>query len=278
MAASALLGDRAADHLGFDRFGPIPLVNWTELVAADTPTEEPTRYRLKALRARNEVTAGVRVTLRGGQRAQGTAAYHSVLSVWSTRLRHLGHMLEADRLRDAGSSIEAVYGRYLRAYLSHHGLEDLPNADFFPRLVKDTAAALGDMSLLSDEGVLFVGEVKSRRGATWRIEGRDDTGAPHEANVLDRVLARRNLGQGAVVLVIERMVGNAAVTEVEPAVRVPTDAEVLEGPPFGDGEYAELAARYRDAGGRAPSADERAELQAAQSSGSLPVRKISLKE
>jgi hypothetical protein len=278
MAPSALVGDRAADRFGLDQFGPSPLVNWTELIAADTPTEEPTPYRLKALRARKEATAGVRVTLRGGQRAQGTAAYHSVLSVWSTRLRHLGHTAEAGRLRDAGSSIETTYERYLRAYLSHHALEDLPNADFFPRLVKDTAAALVDISLLSDEGVLFVGEVKSLRGRTWRIEGRDDTGASQEANVLARVLARQNLTQGAVVFVIERMVGNAAVTEVEPAFRVPTDAEILEGPPFGDEEYAELAARYRDTGGRAPNADERAELQAAQSSGSLSGRKISLNE
>jgi hypothetical protein len=278
MAQSAALRDRPADHLGLGNFSPSPLVNWTALIAADTPTEEPTPYRLKALRARNEATAGVRVTLRGGQRAQGTAAFHSVLSVWSTRLRQLGHAEQADRLRAAGSSIENTYRRYLRAYLSHHVLEELPNADFFPRLVKDTAAQLVDISLLSHEGVLFVGQVKGRHGNTWRIEGRDDTGALCEANVLDRVLARQNLTHGAIVIVIERMVGNAAVTEVEPAVRVPSDTEVIEGPPFGDDEYAELAARYRDTGGRAPNADERAELQAAHSIGSLPGRKMSLKE
>src|SRR5664279_5496464 len=198
MASSAVLGDRPADQSSFGQFGPSPVVNWTELVAADTPTEEPTPYRLKALRARKEATDGVRVTLRGGRRAQGTAAYHSVLSVWSTRLRRSGHTLEADRLRDAGSSIERTYQHYLRAFLSHHALEDLPEADFFPRLVKDTAAALVDISLLSDAGVLFVGEVKSRRGHTWRIEGRDVTGTSQQANVLDRVLARQNIAQGAI--------------------------------------------------------------------------------
>jgi hypothetical protein len=278
MASPVVLSDRAAHRFSVGRFGPSPLVNWTELIAADTPTLEPTHYRLKALRARDEATAGVRVTLRGAQRAQGTAAYHSVLSVWSTRLRHSGHPVEADRLQDAGARIENTYERYLRAYLSHHALEELPKADFFPRLVKDTAAALVDISLLSDDGVVFVGEVTSRHGRTWHIEGRDEAGAPHEAYVLDRVLARQNLVQGSVVLVIERMVGNAAVTEVEPAVRVPTDAELLEGPPFGDAEYAELAERYRGSGGRAPNANERADLRAAHSSGLLPRRKISLNE
>src|SRR6266536_1817950 len=131
MAATAVLDGRDGGPFNLDHFGPSPLVDWTELVAADTPTEAPTSYRLKALRKRNEATAGVRVTLRGGQRAQGTASYHSVLSVWSTRLRHLGHVPEADRLRDAGSRIEKTYDRYLRAYLSQHDLEDLPRADFF---------------------------------------------------------------------------------------------------------------------------------------------------
>ncbi len=252
------------------------MVDWTELVAADTPTEPPTSYRLKALRKRNEATAGVRVILRGGQRAEGTACYHSVLSVWSTRLRHLGHFSEADRLRDAGSKIEKIYDRYLRAYLSQHALEDLPRADFFPRLVKDTAAALVDISFVSEESVLFVGEVKDRRGHTWHIEGHDAAGVAQQANVLHRVLSRRNLTQGALVLVIERMVGNAAVTEVEPAVRVPSDADLLEGPPFGDEEYAELARRYRKTGGRTPSADERAADQAALNASTLPRRRISL--
>jgi hypothetical protein len=278
MTPTAVRGDRVADRFSLDDFGPSPVVSWTELVAADTPTEDPTSYRLKALRKRNEATAGVRVTLRGGQRAQGTASYHSVLSVWSTRLRHLGHVAEADQLHDAGSRIEKTYDRYLRAYLSQHGLEELPRADFFPRLVKDTAEALDDVSFVSDEGVLFIGEVKGRRGHTWHIEGRDATGAVQEANVLDRVLSRRNLTEGALVLVIERMVGNAAVTEVEPAVRVPSDAELLEGPPFDDEEYAELAARYRKTGGRTPDADERAADQAALAAGALPRRRIILGE
>ncbi len=252
------------------------MVTWTELVAADTPTEDPTSYRLKALRKRNEATAGVRVTLRGGQRAQGTASYHSVLSVWSTRLRQLGQAREADRLRDAGSKIEKTYDRYLRAYLSQHDLEDLPRADFFNRLVRDTAAVLADISFTTDESVLFVGEVMGYRGRTWRIEGRDAAGMARQANVLGRVLARRNLSEGALVLVIERMVGNAAVTEVEPAVRVPSEAELLEGPPFEDEEYAELARRYRKTGGRAPSSDERAAVQQALDAGTLPRRRITL--
>jgi hypothetical protein len=199
-----------------------------------------------------------------------------VLSVWSTRLRHLGHVAEADRLRDAGSRIEATYSRYLRAYLSQHGLEDLPRADFFPRLVRDTSTALVDMSFASDEGILFVGEVKGRRGHTWQIEGHDAAGEAREAHVLDRVLARRDLAEGALVLVIERMVGNAAVTEVEPAVQVPTEAELQEGPPFGDDEYGELAARYRKAGGRLPNADERAADQATLVAGALPRRRVTL--
>lgn len=278
MARSAVLRDQVGFRFHLDEFGPSPLVDWTELIAADTPTEEPTPYRLRALRARNEATAGVRITLRHGRRATGTAAYHSVLSVWSTRLRHMGRAAEADRLRDAGTDIEMTYERYFRAYLSHHALEDLPKADFFPRLVKDTAAVLHDITFLSDEGIVFVGEVKARRGRTWRIEGRDSAGTAQEANALDYLLARLNLKQGAVVLVIERMVGNAALTEVEPAVRVPTDAEIREGPPFGDEEYDVLAARYRDTAGRTPNAGERADLQAAHSSGSLARRRVSLGE
>lgn len=276
MTPIAVRGERGVDQFRLDDFGPSPVVSWVELVAADTPTEEATSYRLKALRKRNEATAGVRVTLRGGQRAHGTASYHSVLSVWSTRMRHLGRAREADQLRDAGSRIEKTYDKYLRAFLSQHALEELPRADFFPRLVKDTAEHLVDIGLFSDEGVLFVGEVKGRRGHTWLIEGRDATGVLQETNVLDRVLSRRNLHEGALVLVIERMVGNAAVTEVEPAVRVPSEEELLDGPPFEDEEYAELAARYRKNGGRTPDAAERAADRAALSEGRLPRRTITV--
>jgi hypothetical protein len=274
---AAVLDDQSPNRLNLKDFGPSPMVSWTDLVAADAPTEVPTRHRLKALHKRNEVTDGVRVTLRDGQRAQGKASYHSVLSVWATRLRRLGHVSEADRLRDAGSKIEKTYDHYLRAYLSQHGLDDLPRADFFARLVGDTAAALASIRFVSDEGVLFVGEVKARRGRTWPIEGHDADGVPQYVNVLDRVLSQRNLGQGALVLVIERMVGNAAVTEVEPAVRLPSNAELLEGPPFGDDEYKELAKRYRKTGARVPSADERAADHAALADSAQPRRRITVK-
>lgn len=276
--SAAVLDDRGPNRLNLKDFGPSPMVPWTDLVTADAPTEAPTRHRLKALHKRNEVTDGVRVTLRDGRRAHGKASYHSVLSVWATRLRRLGHVSEADRLRDAGTRIEKTYDRYLRAYLSQHGLDDLPRADFFARLVKDTATALVGINFVSDDGNLFIGEIKARRGHTWPIEGHDADGVLQRTIVLDRVLSRRNLRQGALVLVTERMVGNAAVTEVEPAVRLPSDAELLEGPPFGDDEYAELAKRYRKTGAQGPSADERAADHAALDDSTLPRRRISLSE
>jgi hypothetical protein len=56
-------------------------------------------------------------------------------------------------------------------------------------------------------------------------------------------------------------VGSHRPPRVQPYMRAETaliPALPLQGPPYGEEEYAELARRYRKTGGRTPSADERA--------------------
>lgn len=271
----------AADPEQFDvrRYAPNPLVLWSEVVATEAPGQAPTRSRLRRLREHNLATGGVQVPLRGSSRVEGTATFHSALSVWSTRLRQLGLDAEAQQVRDAGSRIEQTYSRYLRAYLSHHLLEELDQADFWPRLVKDTAAGLPDFLILNSDGaVVFVGEVKARSGPTWQVSGRDGSGARREADLLSSLLAHKQIGDGALVFLTERVLGTVTVTEVERAVPVPSDKEIAEGPPFDDEEYGQLAARYRRTGGRLPDPSERRELAVAHAEGSIPRRTLTPKQ
>lgn len=272
--ASIVVAEPDTDHFNLHRYAPSPLVPWSEVVTTESPGQTPTRSRLRTLRDRKLATGGVQVPLRGVQKVEGTATFHSALSVWSTRLRQLGLEAQAEQVREAGSRIEQTYSRYLRAYLSHHLLEELDQADFWPRLVKDTADALVDITITSNDSTVFIGQVKARSGPTWQVEGRDQSGAPREADLLSSLLTHRKLVDGSLVFLTERLLGTMAITEVERAVPVPSDDDLAEGPPFDDEEYEQLAARYRSTGARIPDAAERNELAAAQAAGSVPRRKL----
>src|SRR5437764_912739 len=99
MSSTAVLSDPQAGALASDEFVPTPLVPWTDLVEIYSfPGQRPTRSRLRTLRDHNLASKGVQVPRRGDTGIEGTAAYHSALSVWSARLRQLGLSEQAEKM------------------------------------------------------------------------------------------------------------------------------------------------------------------------------------
>ena len=258
------------------RFTANPLVPWTDVVQVySAPGQQPTRSRLRTLRDHNLASKGVQVPRRSDTGVKGTAAYHSALSVWSARLRQNGVVELADQMRAAASKIEDTYSAHLRAYLLHHDFLELDKADFYPHLVKDTADALADFSWVDDNMRVVVGEVKRNRDA-WNVTGQDRAGATWNEWVFPSILHRKNLVEGSHVVLTVRVTPSGLAVDVEPAVPLPTDEDLVSGPPFRSEEYVELSARYRAAGGRPPTLNERKNIASRHADEDARARKVTL--
>lgn len=261
-------------------FAPAPVIEWTDVLAVEMPGKPATRARLRRLVSERLITSGVEVARRGEHGMEGRHRYHSVLAAWAARMRNAGLSSQADELSASAAQIEARYGIYLRAFLAHHPLDDLAGADFYGRLVRDTADALAhaeapdrmSWAVVPREGhdllvwLTAAPETEPRQTPRWT----------NELPAHFRVEAKRGRAAGSpeLVFLIRRPLGSGALTEVEPAVAVPTEEELQEGPPFTEVEYAELAARYKRAAASTPTAAERAALQRDATHGELPRRKV----
>jgi hypothetical protein len=211
--------ERQAEEPSGETVMPLPIVEWTTVVKADDPIREPTRGRLRELRKKQHVSEGVTVYRRGKRGLEGRSTYYSVLAAFAARSRREGHDDEALEFERGASLLEAEFAARLETYLSRHSLSQLPQADFFPELTTATARELARWDRLIN-AVLAVARVDEIAGDIAHLEGTSPRGTPVAVDLPRALLERQSLTTGDRVWVFSRVVGDAAVVEVLPAIRV----------------------------------------------------------
>lgn len=275
---------------------PWPLIDWTALLKADNPTRRPSTGRLRQLREKNQVSAGVTVYRRGQRGLQGRATYYSVLSAIAARVRRDGQVGDAERLEQAASELERRFAGRLESFLSRHDLDQLPQADFFGQLTAETAERLSDWGGLP-QALLAAAKVEDVQDGVAHLEGSSPRGGPAAVDLPWKLLERQRIRPGDVVWVFSRVIEDAALVELLPAVRIeinPHDAGLelaeaharvfapswLEGPSADTndgltaGERSESAARFRATVGGDLTSAEVGDLKAAAAMGRLPRRRL----
>jgi hypothetical protein len=203
---------------------PCPVVPWTTVVQADDPTRTATLGRLRELRKKHRVTAGVTVPRRGEHRLEGRATYYSVLSVLATRCRQEGYDEDAAEMVQAAEKVEDDFSERLKTFLSDHTLADLPSAEFFNDLATTTAKCIAVWGRRAPD-LLAVARVNEMAGVLAHLEGTAADGEPVSVDLPRALLDRQSLATGALVWVFSRSVGDAAMVELLPAMRVAVQTE-----------------------------------------------------
>jgi hypothetical protein len=274
---------------------PVPIVDWTAVVKAENPGKEPTRGRLRELRKKGHLTDGITVTRRGDRGLQGRANYYSVLSALAARSRQEGNDEDAAELERSASELETRFREKLQQFLSAHDLEDLPEADFCEELAAATAKRLAGWRRLH-QALLAAAVVIGTDGNTAHLHGTSPRGEPVEVDLPQLLLDRQSLTAGDTVWVLSRVVGDAALVELLPAIRVqlrdwkrehvPTELSGLvdtiwtkEPPAAGDDGLAEAdraaqAEHYRSTAAANLTMDQIAQLKAAAAAGHIPRRRL----
>lgn len=127
--------------------------------------------------------------------------------------------VDAAYLSNEASRLEGRYASVLSDFLARHTTEDLPDADFFARLVKDTSDALQQWGRLPDL-VFASGLLAEIDPDSAHIEAVTRDGTAIDL-LLPRLLTEgRGITVGDPVLVFRRYVGHAAVVDVLPALTV----------------------------------------------------------
>jgi hypothetical protein len=198
---------------------PLPVIDWMAVLKADNPLRKPTRGRLRELRKKDQVSAGVTVWNRDRRGLQGRSTYYSVLSAFAARSRQEGRDREAEALELDASVLEKQFSERLELFLSHHSLGHLPQAEFFDELTVATAHKLGGKSGLL-QALLAAARVDEVEGDVAHLEGSSPRGGSVAVDLPRTLLDRQALGPGDLVWVFSRVVGDAALVELLPAVRV----------------------------------------------------------
>jgi hypothetical protein len=198
---------------------PVPVIDWTAVVKADNPTREPTRGRLRELRKKYRMSGGVTVWRRGRRGLHGRATYYSVLSALAARSRQDGHGEEAAALESAAAQVEGQFSERLEQFLSNHTLAQLPQAEFFDELTTVTAQRLANWSGLL-QALLAAAKVYEMEGDVAHLEGSSPRGDPVAVDLPRALLERQSLKSGDLVWIFSRIVGDAVLVELLPAVRV----------------------------------------------------------
>lgn len=275
---------------------PLPVIDWTAVLKADNPMRKPTRGRLRELRKKDQVSAGVTVWNRDRRGLQGRSTYYSVLSAFAARSRQGGHEREAEALELDASALESQFSERLELFLSHHSLGQLPQAEFFDELTVATAVKLAGWSGLV-QVLLAAARVHEVEGDVAHLEGSSPRGGSVAVDLPRALLDRQCLGSGDLVWVFSRVVGDAALVELLPAVRLEVHpgpsgedlaglrtlvdvAEALGGPPADDSdglmaeERDDYAASFKARVGGDLTTAELADLRADATAGRLPVRRL----
>lgn len=206
---------------------PRPVVTWRTVVQAYDPTRTVTPGRLRELRKKHRVTAGVTVPVRGTHKLEGRATYHSVLSVLAARSHQEGREKTAAQMVHAAEQLEGAFSERLKGFLSDHTLAELPTADFFDDLTTETAKCAGAWSKQSTD-LLAVARVSEIDDDLARLEGTSPRGEPVAVDLPSALLERQKLGTGDFVWIFNRFVGDAAaLVELLPAIHVRIDMQQL---------------------------------------------------
>jgi hypothetical protein len=275
---------------------PLPVIDWMTVVKADNPMREPTRGRLRELRKKHRVSAGVTVWHRDRRGLQGRSTYYSVLSALAARSRREGHDEEAETLEQAASQLESQFSGRLERFLSHHSLAQLPQAEFFSELTAATAERLAGWSGLV-QVLLAAARVHEVEGDVAHLEGSSPRGGPVTVDLPRALLERQRLRSGDLVWVFSRVVGDAALVELLPAIRIEMHpgnsgqgltglrslvdvADAPEGRAAEDSdgltteERDDYAERFKAAVGGDLTAAELSDLRADAAAGRLPRRRL----
>jgi hypothetical protein len=275
---------------------PLPVIDWTTVLSADNPMREPTRGRLRELRKKHRLSAGVTVWHRDRRGLHGRSTYYSVLSALAARSRQEGHDEEAEALERGASKLESRFSERLEVFLSHHSLAQLPQAEFFSELTAATAEGLAGWSGLV-QVLLAAARIHEVEGDVAHLEGSSPRGGPVAVDLPRALLERQRLRSGDLVWVFSRVVGDAARVELLPAVRIEVHpgrpgrdfaglrslvdvADTPEGPPAegSDGLTAEerddYSERFKAAVGGNLTAAELSDLRADAAAGRLSRRRL----
>lgn len=270
---------------------PLPVVDWTAVLMADNPMREPTRGRLRELRKKHQVSAGVTVWRRDRRGLQGRSTYYSVLSALAARIRQAGNGGEAEALEGAASQLESQFAGRLEHFLSQHSLAQLPQAEFFDELAAATAERLADRDGLV-QALLASARIQEVEGDVAHLEGSSPRGGPVAVDLPRALLERQRLGPGDLVWVFSRVVGDAAIVELLPAVQVEMRADNVllksrvdaAGFPLGsradesdgltDEDRDEHAEHFRAGVGGSLTPEELSDLRADAAAGRLPRRRL----
>jgi hypothetical protein len=256
---------------------PTPLVPWETLVRLTDPLHEPTRQRLRTLKAARTASDGIRVVMRSHGRVRGSATYYSSVTAVGAALKQSGESATSRRLVAAGKRIEKRYSEVVRGYLRQHTIGDLDEAPFYPRLLTETQKAL-DFLFTKDDGTLIAGEVKR----TWKdlSEVDADYQGQHTTVALPTALLRQiDVSQGDHVVIIRRLEGSAAMLTVLPAVHPSRagvhhsgDLQVKASKASLDDE--DLGEKYMTTGPGAPMSEAEATFLASLPDDALPQVKV----
>jgi hypothetical protein len=283
------------DHAAVDDIVlPLPVVTWVTVVQANDPTREATPGRLRELRKKHRVAAGVTVPRRGKLQLEGRATYYSVLSVLAARSRQEGREKTAAEMVSAAEQLENAFSDRLRKFLSNHSLADLPTADFFDDLCIATAEGVAEWREHA-KALLAVARVDEMAEDLAHLEGTSPRGLPVAVDLPRALLERQALTAGDLVWVFNRFVGDAALVELLPAIRVavqvkssnakllaPLVSDTLELSPSVESttddlsadESREFADRYAATVAAKPTPEDLARLHSYLAAGKVPRRRL----
>lgn len=260
---------------------PLPVVEWTTVVRSAEPLKKASRSRYRTLLKHGIASEGVTAALRGSTRLAGRRTFHSVLAALAVRAQQAGDAPGAAYLSKAATQLERRYAAELSEFLLRDTPENLPTADFYWPLMRDTDTALEGWE--SQTALVFAtGRLAKTDGDSAHIEAITSTGEEVEL-LLPRLLTdEQGINNGDSVWVFRRLVGHAAVVDVLPAVAVTqTDSgaiEMLYQPSteeLDDQEYEAQAARQYAGGPGAPFSDDDL-TRLVKASETLPVRRIKI--
>lgn len=250
---------------------PKPVVDWTALTQASDPLRKTTRGRYRALLKRGVGSRGFIATPQGGNgRLAGKRTFHSVLAALAVRADRAGDSAGAEYLTAAAARLERRYGARLREYLRWNPPEDLPDADFYANLLRDTSDAVDHWARI-DEVLFAAGEVSETGNDSARIVATTTRNGVMIELLLPSSLVE-TLHRGDAVWVFRNLVGHAAVVDVLPAVPA-ADFGSPTKESLGDSEDREeeaAAARYAAGPGAKPSREELRKMVEAAESESFP--------
>lgn len=198
---------------------PQPVVEWTTVLESSEPLKEASRARYRILLKHGVASKGLTVAVRGQGRLAGRRTFHSVLAALAVRAEKTGDTTGAAYLSQEASRLEGRYASLLCDFLARHTTEDLPDADFYACLVKDTSEALRQWGRLPDL-VFASGLLAETDQDSAHIEAVRRDGTAIDLLLPRQLTEQQGITAGDPVLVFRRLVGRAAVVDVLPALTV----------------------------------------------------------